>query len=717
MTQWINPSARRACMFGALLAALMGCNEGGNEQTPTESTFDTVTAAPVIDETQVPKEPVVGTVTEVPDTEPKKPETKGGEATPLDVKPDGGATLLNEGIKPVVAKAMRFTEIAPDTTGGATFKSFAQYEYELGNLVAMASTDAVSFTSGTPFITPIKGRVRFPEKLLKQSVTTDPWPIIIFLHGQHNASAPSYQGYDYLAEDLATKGYVVVSIDAKAINADGDFSSQSRAQLVLGTLDRLRQINENGQIDDKSNPGALNVLREKLDFSRIGIMGHSRGGQGISNTILFNKIRRGVTEADLITALQKSPGSFSTAFPKLVGAITPPEVAVPEILATDGTVITPAIEAKAAGIDEAVLKEYNIFYAAGSKDSGKKEPYYNFKAAFMLAPTDFGGNTALNDIPLANLLPTCDGDMRDLEGARVYDHNRFGPTNDTAPRYQIMVHGANHNFYNTVWTQDGDDTPDVSTKWSIPDATPYCRYKRSDDTKSIRLNAEDQRRNGRFIINSFMRYHVGGEMKFAAYWNGTAKLPDTACPSGAGPCDERMVLTVQKDASHSKLIQRFDQADGLSRNALGEAITFSGFDKIPGFDTHNVARCDMTLAAMNAKTWKFSASVCTPKQLKDFEYGGWDNNGLLSIADHAELVWSKPNAAIVEDITGLSAAGTDSLTFRIAVVRPMGQEVLVTLTDSAGKTATVTASDFTDALYNAPTPKKGAIGLRKRTCR
>ncbi len=51
----------------------------------------------------------------------------------------------------------------------------------------------------------------------------------------------------------------------------------------------------------------------------------------------------------------------------------------------------------------------------------------------------------------------------------------------------------------------------------------------------------------------------------------------------------------------------------------------------------------------------------------------------------------------------------DSITFRIAVVQPMGQEVYVTLTDTAGKSATVTANDFSDALYN--TPRKMGDGI------
>ncbi|WP_271895418.1 hypothetical protein [Candidatus Phyllobacterium onerii] len=260
-----------------------------------------------------------------------------------------------------------------------------------------------------------------------------------------------------------------------------------------------------------------------------------------------------------------------------------------------------------------------------------------------------------------------------------------------------MVNGANHNDYNTDWTED--DFQQWGDTWPGP---KYCNRNR-DQKDSIRLSAEDQRRTGLFIINSFMRYHVGGETQFAAYWNGVGALPKAACPLGIGPCDERIVLTVQKGGASLTLVQRFDQSNSLKLNALKRAITFSGFD--------DEVRCGMP-ADVTDDWGSLPLLRCDPKSLPDFGYGSY--TGLASIADHVKLVWSKPatnapkrEVSIVEDITGISAKGFDSLTFRIAVVRPMGQEVEVTLTDTAGKSHTVDASNFSDALYNAPRRKKG----------
>ncbi|QND51493.1 hypothetical protein HB779_05965 [Phyllobacterium sp. 628] len=682
MMQWIKPGTRRACLFGALLAVLAGCDGDGNtgQQSGTFETDASQVAA--TDQSQVEQKPVVGTVTPVPGTD-SLPVTSGGEAISL-VDPNKDSQIIVP--PPALVKATRFTEIAPDTTGGATYHSSPALEYDLGNLVAQWSDDAAAFTSPSTFITPVRGWIRYPEKPLGTSSSPDKYPVIIFLHGQHDKTDPSYEGYDYLAKDLAEHGYVVLSIDANAINTVGDDSSQSRAQLILGTLDRMREIDGFGQIDLGANLGKLDPLKGKLDFTRVGIIGHSRGGQGVANTILFNEIRSGVREEELKATLLAKPSNFQTAYPELAAAVTPAVKAIP---ATEATATVPATPASLdpQKFRDAIIK-YNIFYASGTNNAnGNAAPFYMFKGAFLVGPTDSGGNQGLSNVPLAALLPSCDGDVFNLHGASTYDRNRFGRAGDTAPRYQIMVNGANHNDYNTIWTKD-----DFADAWWGKAAGPAYCYRRPDQKDSIRLTAEDQRRTGLFIINSFMRYHVGGEQKFAPWWNGHAQLPEAVCPGGKGTCDERVELTVQKADSLQKTIQRFEWVDSLKRNVLGGAITLVGFDYIARCDTPSVANV---------------GGNCLPKRLPDFKYHDWEGYGLFSIADHAELVWSKPNATITTDLVSISAASYDSLTFRIAVVRPMGQEVMVTLTDSTGKTATVAASDFSNALYNGPRVKKG----------
>lgn len=133
-------------------------------------------------------------------------------------------------------------------------------------------------------------------------------PVAIFLHGRHEACydpangtmdnehwpcasgfapVPSYRGYDRAAEVLASRGYVVVSISANGINAydnpaGNDVGASARGQLVLDHLDLLAKANAGRA------PGMSPLLRGKLDLNDVGLMGHSRGGEGVVKAALMN---------------------------------------------------------------------------------------------------------------------------------------------------------------------------------------------------------------------------------------------------------------------------------------------------------------------------------------------------------------------------------------------------------------------------------------------
>ncbi len=136
-----------------------------------------------------------------------------------------------------------------------------------------------------------------------------PYPLLVFLHGNHATCGysenprvddnvqytflgtcppnyvvtPNHLGYTYLAERLASWGYIVVSINAnRGINAAGGSAednglNQARGKLLLKHLQRLSEWNSLG-----GTPESLGVdLKGKLDFSHIGLLGHSRGGEGV----------------------------------------------------------------------------------------------------------------------------------------------------------------------------------------------------------------------------------------------------------------------------------------------------------------------------------------------------------------------------------------------------------------------------------------------------
>src|SRR6476620_4501656 len=94
---------------------------------------------------------------------------------------------------------------------------------------------------------------------------------------------PSHAGYSYLAERLAGLGYIVVSINAnRGINAApgilGDRGlNLARGRLVLRHLQKLSQWNSGAE----TPPAGLSDLVGKIDFSHTGLLGHSRGGEGM----------------------------------------------------------------------------------------------------------------------------------------------------------------------------------------------------------------------------------------------------------------------------------------------------------------------------------------------------------------------------------------------------------------------------------------------------
>jgi predicted dienelactone hydrolase len=102
------------------------------------------------------------------------------------------------------------------------------------------------------------------------------YPLVIVSHG--------YPGNRYLmahiGENLASKGFVVVSIDHKDSTYDDQKSFGST--LYNRPFDQLFVLNE---IDRLSKAGSGSFLSGAVDASRTGIIGYSMGGYGVINVI------------------------------------------------------------------------------------------------------------------------------------------------------------------------------------------------------------------------------------------------------------------------------------------------------------------------------------------------------------------------------------------------------------------------------------------------
>ena len=198
----------------------------------------------------------------------------------------------------VLLAAAAHAQVAPDATGVGPFATTSA-EYKLP-----ASIDP---DVSTELATELWARVYRPLDL-----SHAPYPLLVFLHGNHATCGrfegagpgrfdinvqytftgtcppgyvvvPSHAGYTYLAERLASWGYIVVSINAnRGVNAapgvaDDRGLNLRRGRLVHKHLLRLSEWNAAG-----GAPASLGFdVRGTLDFSHLGMLGHSRGGEGV----------------------------------------------------------------------------------------------------------------------------------------------------------------------------------------------------------------------------------------------------------------------------------------------------------------------------------------------------------------------------------------------------------------------------------------------------
>jgi hypothetical protein len=484
--------------------------------------------------------------------------------------------------------------------------SVTREEYDFGDL---------AFTpTGWPHAIELRGSVHYPSDL-----TGPPYPLIVFMHGRHvpcrngtsfgsfqwpcpagETAIPSFQGYDYIAQGLASHGYVVISISANGINASdmfaGDAGALARAELIQKHLDLWKGFNTVG--------GAPfgNKFVGRINMQRVGVMGHSRGGEG-------------------------------------------------------------------------AVRHFQLNQSLGSP--------YGIKAVFALAPIDFN-REVINNVPLAVLLPYCDGDVRTLEGARYYDDARYNVPGDPTPKHTVLVLGANHNFYNTIWTP-GLFTPAVDD-WSPGFGDPHCNVF----SATQRLDDTQQRATGAVYIGGFLRVYVGGEGQFLPLFTAAAPPPASALTTRIFPAFHPADLVSERRDVNRLL----NPATDLITSTIGGAVAQSGLNPFslcggPGEPPQCLA-------------------VSTDKQ--PHTTPGF--TGLLTPgASQLTTGWNSSSATLTHDIPAgqRNVSGFQALEFRASVnfddvrnTAGVAQDFSVMLMDGNGFSATVRISDSSPALFFPP---------------
>jgi len=127
---------------------------------------------------------------------------------------------------------------------------------------------------------PLNAYVWYPEG-------EGPFPLALIVHGNHSMQDYSDVGYEYLGELLASRGIIFASVDENFFNGSwsdiiGGLEEENDARGWL-LLEHLRQWHE-WNVDSNS------PFYQKIDTTKLALIGHSRGGEAVAHAALLNSL-------------------------------------------------------------------------------------------------------------------------------------------------------------------------------------------------------------------------------------------------------------------------------------------------------------------------------------------------------------------------------------------------------------------------------------------
>ncbi len=492
-------------------------------------------------------------------------------------------------------------------------------------------------------------------------------PTVILLHGRHSScygdgeqnplrwpcpatptsaparlSIPSYLGYDGTARALASNGYSVVSISANSINANdnqlaADQGAQARGQLILDTLTMLKN----------ANAGAAVSYFDAWKNRTVTL------GQALT---------------DGTAALAERAGAFLT-----------PVEPLDTVTATD---LVGKFDLSTIGLMGHSRGGEGVTYAA-TLNNALAQPWA-IKSILPLAPVDFARMT-VPDVPMNVILPYCDGDVSNQQGQHMLDDSRYA-YDDNVLRTGTWAMGANHNFYNTVWTP-GLFSFSVSDDWSGSAARrvePICGTDPTVAATSIRMTAAEQYDMGTAYMTGWFRLTLGGENQFLPMFDGSGQVP--ASLNGE---DVRTIAT--GPATKRSTITTFEDTTSLVRT----------------FGTATAAPC----ASVSGRTVPQQLPACSTASGATATIPHWtpaSNGGNVPATPVTRMMWTSDTGEVRVSVpsSARNASGFERLSVKVAADETVatGTDLKLSVLDGAGHTYSSLVSALNpQALVRLPT--------------
>lgn len=201
-------------------------------------------------------------------------------------------TLLYQDTIPGSRASYRITTLAGEHVGGTS-------DAVTAHAIAATSYDIRDRqVPNVGFNTTLYGVVRHPADL-----SGGPYPLIVLLHGNHGicrdtiddpndfcsgvsddhdcpdpnaVTTPNAEGMIYIAETLASHGFIAATISGNAMNCRFDFIPE-RAELIIEHLRQWIAWN-----DAAGDAPFDTTFSGAVDLGRVGLLGHSRGAEAVS---------------------------------------------------------------------------------------------------------------------------------------------------------------------------------------------------------------------------------------------------------------------------------------------------------------------------------------------------------------------------------------------------------------------------------------------------